>query len=553
MKTIYRLLIGIVVCTTIFSCTKDLDTLPLDDNQLVADKLYTDAKNYKGILAKCYASLALTGQQGGDGGDNDLGSFNEGYGGYARIMFYLQDLTTDGVLMPSSTNGLRECVTMSWTPNTAVIQGAYSRLYHTISYSNEFLRQTTPEKLQARGVANDPEIINNLQDYRNEARFIRAYSYHVLVDLFGAVPFATEEMPIGTLPQQKSRTEIFDFVEAELLDLAVNLKAPHANEFARVDQAAAWFLLARHYLNAEVFTGKAQYANAYKYSKMVIDAGYTLAKEYRYNFMADNNTSTEIIWPLVQDGINAQSSAGTNFFVKAFVSGDMDSYFPTGVGSKGWANVRVLPQFVDKFDAADQTFDKADVWGTQKKDKRAQFFNIGHNKQTATSAGGFSTLFTDGYAFIKWRNVTQSGAAASDGTYVDIDFPLFRSADAYLMAAEAILRNGGGSRAEALAYVNEIRNRAYQSGNYGSGLSGAIQDNQLTLDFMLDERAREFSTELIRRTDLIRFGKFTKNNNWAWKGNVLNGKDVDDKYQLFPIPESDISANSNLKQNPNYN
>lgn len=552
MKIIYRLFIVLLLFVAVSSCTKDLNTLPIDSNELVADKLYADPTNYKGVLAKCYGALALTGQQGGDGGDNDLGTFNEGYGGYSRILFYLQDLTTDEVLMPSSTNGLRDCLTQSWTPNTAVIQGAYTRLYLTLGYCNEFLRQTTAAKLQERGVANADEIKTNLADYRNEARFIRAYCYSVLGDLFGAIPFATEDLGVGTLPSQKTRKEIFAYVETELLDLEGKLKAPHANEYARVDKAAVYFLLARNYLNAQVYTGTSQYENAYKYAKLVIAAGYPLNKVYINNFLADNNTSTEIIWPLAQDGVNAQSSSGTNFFVKAFMAGDMQSYFNTGIGTQGWANVRVKAQFVDKFDIADQTFDATDSYGTKKKDKRAQFYTIGHTKITATSTGTFSTLFTDGYAFIKWRNVTSTGGAASDGTYVDVDFPLFRSADGYLMAAEAILRGGGGTRTEALGFVNEVRNRAYQSGTYGSGVSGAITDSQLTLDFMLDERAREFSTELVRRTDLIRFDKFVKNNNWAWKGNVLAGKDVADKYLLFPLPASDISANPNLVQNPNY-
>ncbi len=165
MRTIYRLFIGLFFMGVLSSCLGDLDTLPIDDNQLVADKLYADPANYKGVLAKCYASLILTGQQGGDGGDNDLGSFNEGYGGYVRILFYLQDLTTDEVLMPSSTNGLRDCVITGWTPNTAVIQGCYNRLYHAIGYCNEYLRQTTDDKLRSRGVADDPEIKNNLPLY----------------------------------------------------------------------------------------------------------------------------------------------------------------------------------------------------------------------------------------------------------------------------------------------------------------------------------------------------------------------------------------------------
>lgn len=553
MKSRYLIVLLILICTGFTSCIKDLDTLPMDNNELVAEKLYADPANYKGVLAKCYASLVLTGQQGGDGGDNDLGSFNEGYGGYVRILFYLQDMTTDEVLMPSSSNGLREMLTTTWTPTTAVIQGAYTRLYTTISYCNEFLRETTTSKLEARGVANAAEIKDNIADYRNEARFIRAYCYEVLCDLFGDVPFATEELGVGVLPQQTTRKELYAFVESELLELAGTLKEAHANEYARVDKACAYFLLARLYLNAEVFNGKANYAAAYKYAKLVIDANYPLAKEYRYNFMADNNTSSEIIWPLAQDGTNAQSSAGTNFFVKAFMSGDMESYFTTGIGTKGWANVRVKPEFVDMFDAGDQTFDTSDVWGENKKDKRAQFFTVGHKKEVATATGTFSTLFTDGYAFIKWRNVTQSGTATSDQTYVDIDFPLFRSADAYLMAAEAILRGGGGSRADALAYVNEVRNRAYQSGSYGSSaVSGEITDGELSLDLLLSERARELSTELIRRTDLIRFGKFATGYNWSWKGYLLDGKDVDNKYLLFPIPASDIAANPNIDQNPNY-
>lgn len=552
MKTIYKFTILALAFLGICSCVSDLDTQPLDDTQLVADKLYSDPANYKGVLAKCYASLILTGQQGGDGGDNDLGSFNEGYGGYVRILFYLQELTTDLVLMPSSTNGLRDCVTVQWTANTAVIQGCYNRLYHTIGYCNEFLRETTPAKVAARGVANDPEIVDNLADYRNEARFIRAYCYSVLCDLFGAVPFSTDEHAVGHLPEQKSREFIFEYAESELLDLATLLKDPHQNEYARVDKAAVWFLLARIYLNAEVYVGENRYTEAYTYAKYVIDAGYPLASEYRLNFMADNNTSTEIIWPLVQDGAYAQSSAGTNFFVKAFVNGDMNSYFETGIGTKGWGNVRVLPEFVDKFDTSDQEFDVNDVWGTNKKDKRAQFFTIGHNKACETANGSFSSLFTDGYAYIKWRNVRSDGGATSDGTYVDIDFPMFRSADAYLMAAEAIMRGGGGSTSEALGYVNEVRNRAYQSGPYGSDASGEITAADLTFDFLIDERARELSTELVRRTDLIRFGKYTTGYDWSWKGYERYGKDVASKYVLFPIPQSDISANSNLTQNSDY-
>jgi hypothetical protein len=168
-----------------------------------------------------------------------------------------------------------------------------------------------------------------------------------------------------------------------------------------------------------------------------------------------------------------------------------------------------------------------------------------------------------GYTYTKWRNVTKdrmSGEAERE-KYVGIAFPMFRKADAYLMAAEAILRGGGGSRDEALSYVNEVRNRAYCSGKYLSEINvadGSISDSELSLDFILDERARELWTECVRRTDLIRFNKFTKNYNWDWKGQETSnntnhvGKDVDDMYKLFPIPQDDILYNPNLTQNPDY-
>lgn len=143
--------------------------------------------------------------------------------------------------------------------------------------------------------------------------------------------------------------------------------------------------------------------------------------------------------------------------------------------------------------------------------------------------------------------------------YSSVDLPMFRTADAYLMAAEAILRGAAeGTRAEALGYVNEIRDRAYMSGNYGDGVSGRITDGQLNLDFILDERAREMNMELVRRTDLIRFGKFTKGYNWDWKGSsdgevgTYVGKDVDDKYKLYPIPQDEFTTNPYLTQNPDY-
>lgn len=346
-----------------------------------------------------------------------------------------------------------------------------------------------------------------------------------------------------------------------MLAIENELKAPGSNEYGRVDRVAGWFLLARMYLNAQTWINENKYQEAYAYAvKVIADGHYPLASDYREIFLADNNTCKEIIWPLVQDGLRAQSSAGTNFYVKAFVNGPMDELYKTGVGSRGWGNVRAKVSLVDAFDADDVMFDGNDTWGNNKKDKRAQFMTALPNqvKDTWDVNMDMTSTFTCGYGYIKWRNVTKEDELCPSGdAYTSIDFPLFRTADAYLMAAEAILRGANGTQSEALGYVNEVRTRAYMSGKYAkngvrSDVSGEITANELNLDFLLVERQKELASELTRRTDLIRFGKYTKGNNWDWKNGVRLGADVDDKYNLFPIPESELTNNPTLVQNDGY-
>lgn len=542
------------------SCLGDLDTMPLDDNQLVSEQVYKTKEGYVGVLAKCYASLILTGQQGGDGGNGDLEGANEGYSGYVRLLFYLQEMSTDNFLMPSSSNGLRKCLNLQWdASNASVVTWTYQRLYMSIAYCNELLRECTEGKLQSRGLWD--ELKDEYPAYRAEARLIRAYCYSMLCDLFGSVPYVDEHTGVKEIPAQYTRKQIFEYAESELLAIQDELKAPGANEYGRVDRVADWFLLARMYLNAQSWTGENRYQDAYTYAKKVIEDGhYPLAPDYREIFLADNNTCKEIIWPLVQDGLKAQSSAGTNFYVKAFVNGPMNELYQTGVGSRGWGNVRAKTTLVDAFDADDIAFDQDDTWGNGKKDKRAQFMTALPNqvKETWDADLNMTSTFTCGYGYIKWRNVTKDDRLCASGeAYTSIDFPLFRTADAYLMAAEAILRGGGGTAAEALGYVNEVRERAYMSGKYAkagvrSDVSGAISQQELTLDFLLGERQKELASELTRRTDLIRFGKYTKSNNWDWKNGARLGEDVDDKYKLFPIPESELTNNPALEQNEGY-
>ena len=549
------------------ACTSDLDTMPIDNNQLVSKDVYSTAEGYMGVLAKCYGSLILTGQNGGDGGNGDLEGANEGYSGYVRLLFYLQEMPTDNFLMPSSSNGLRRCLNCDWdASNAAVVKWTYQRLYMSVAYCNEFLRECTPENLRARGLYE--QLGDKCNEYRAEARMIRAYSYAQLVDLFGSVPIIDETVGPKDLPVQKSRQEVFDYAVAELKAISGEvsgsedlLAQPKAALYGHVDRVAAWFQLARLYLNAQTWGCGNHYADAYTYATKVISSNaYPLEKDYRHLFLADNDLCTEIIWPLVQDGLRAQSSAGTNFYVKAFVNGPMDELYRTGVGSKGWGNVRSKTTLVDAFDAADVPFNVNDTWGDQKADKRASFMTALPNqvKETWDENNNMTSTYTRGYGYIKWRNVTrQDQICASGDTYTSIDFPLMRTADAYLMAAEAVLRGGGGTPAEALGYVNEVRQRAYMCGPYAksgvrSDVDGSIGQSDLTLDFILAERQRELASECVRRTDLIRFGKWARGNNWDWKGGERLGKDVDEYLAVFPIPEDELSNNPTLEQNDGY-
>jgi hypothetical protein len=289
--------------------------------------------------------------------------------------------------------------------------------------------------------------------------------------------------------------------------------------------------LARIYLNASVYTGTAKNTEAITYSKKVIDAGYSLISDYTKLMRADNNLNTsEFILTINFDGVKTQNWGGTTFLTHAPIGGSMNaSQF--GVDG-GWGGLRTTKAFADKF---------TDITGAT--DKRAQIYTNGQAADISDL-----TKFTDGYAITKFKNIKADGTAGSSLTWTDIDFPIFRLSEMYLIYAEAVSRGGtGGDATTALGYINTMRQRAY--GN----TSGNITAAQLTTDFILDERSRELYWEGFRRTDLIRYGKFVESTYlWPWKGGVKGGTSVDAYRKVYPIPSADISSNTNLKQNTGY-
>lgn len=521
------LLIGIVLFT---SCLDDLNTVPLDEDIISSATVFDDSESYKQFLAKLYAGLAVTGQQGPDG-QSDISGLDEGFGQYSRGYWYHQEFPTDEAVVGWADQTIKDFHDQDWDANDGFIKAFYSRIYFQVAMCNEFLRETSDEKLDDRGV--DATLKSEIGVFRAEARFLRALSYWHALDLYRNVPFVTEDDPVGGfLPEQTSANALFEYLESELKEIEGTLLAPQSNELGRADQAAAWTLLSKLYLNAGVYIGQDRNSSCIEYCNKIINAGYALEPNYDHLFLADNDMAQGIIFPILYDGIYTRTWGGVTFIIHASIGGNMNAA-EYGV-DVGWGGLRTTSALVNKFPNVGDSI-------TPPIDKRAHFYTSGQNIEIEDISS-----FTDGYAVTKFKNITSTGENASDLTHVDTDFPMFRLADVYLMYAEATLQSGG-DLGTAVDYINALRERAY------GDASGNISIGELTLDFILDERARELYWEGHRRTDLVRHGKFSETSyTWPWKGGVPEGQSVSNIRDIFPVPNSDIGANPNLQQNPGY-
>ena len=531
MKKIINYSFGLLALALV-SCHKDLDRFP--PNDFTSAQVYANEGGYKQVLAKVYGSMALTGNNG-PAGQGDVAGIDEGTSDFLRLYWKAQELPTDEAVVAWNDPGIQDFHNMNWSSTNPMLNGLYNRAFYIITLTNEFIRESAPEKVAERGISGAGA--DNIRRMRAEARFVRAFQYWVLMDLFAAPGFVDETVLPGTKtpPQQITRTNLFNFIEKELLALDAELAPARSNEYGRADKAAAWALLARMYLNAEVYTGTVKWTDAAANAQKVIAAGYGLLPDYRQLLLADNNVANnEAIWTLNYDGMKTRNFGGTTFLVNASVNGDNATQKDLQ-GLSGWSGLRTtrnLPQLFPGFPSFSTITDQ-----------RAQFFTQGQNVEIQNIS-----TFTDGLAVTKYRNRTRTGANGSDPqrTFADIDFPVFRLAEMHLIYIEAALRGANGTTtAQAITYMNALRQRAY--GNTSGNVTTA------TLNDVLDERARELYWEGHRRTDLIRFNRFTDASYlWPWKGGVAGGTGVPSFRRIYPIPTSEVSANPNIKQNPNY-
>ena len=526
-RDLFRLFtFAVLAIAGLSSCNKELNRYP--NTGTTSQVLYSTRAGYKQELAKVYSAFAVTSNSGVT--NTDVPGGDAGASDFFRLFWNTQEITTDEAKCAWLNNaGIQDLDQDTWDKNNAILLGLYDRCEYQILLANSFISQSTDAQLSAHGISGADA--DSVHLYVAEARFLRAYQYWVLLDAFGSVTFIDENSPIGAyFPPQKSRADLFSYVESELKAIDPLLSKPHGVEYGRADEAADWALLARLYLNAQVYTGTARWTDAMTYSQKVINAGYPLLSKYQNLFLADNNVhNTELIFPIAYDANYTQTYGGTTFLVNSSVSGtwvETPAYY--GVPHGGWSGNRGTQNLLAFFPDT-----------TGKTDQRA-IFRI--REATCDTLGSF----TSGPAVVKYRNVTSGGQTLTDasGQFVSTDMPIFRSAEMYLIYAEAALRSGTDA-AGGLADYQVVRNRAY------NGNAPAV--SSYTLADILNERGREFYWEGFRRTDLIRYNQFTgSTTNWPFKGGTVSGGTIADFRNLFPIPSQDVIANPNLKQNPGY-
>ncbi len=345
MQQKFKYLIVIMLFSLgVISCHEDLNQSPIDPDSFTEEDVFSNVADAQGALAKLYASLALTGQQG-PAGQADIADIDEGFSQYSRMLFNLNEITTDHAVVGWGDAGLPDLHGLYWSGSNDFTEAMYYRLAQEVSFCNSFIDNAA--------ILSDTEV----EAYIAEARFLRAFAYFNLMDLYGSVPLVTTVTT--ELPEQATRTEIFNFIESELLDIQDKLKPSGSNEYGRVDQVAAWALLSKLYLNAEVFTGTPRYADAVTFSNNVISSSYSIntndangnGTAYDELFLADNDVNgaqNEFIFTLNFDGLRSQTYGGSTFLVHAAIGGTMNAT-EFGVNG-GWGGLRTTKSLVTKFD-----------------------------------------------------------------------------------------------------------------------------------------------------------------------------------------------------------
>lgn len=568
------------------SCVGDLDLQPNDPN--LVDTNSPDFK--ENILGMCYSGLACSGIDGPN--SSYVTGMDAGASAYLRLIFSLSEYTSDEMVWvwPNDEGGtVGDILACTWSNNNPLLNATYYRLLGHVTVCNQYLLSTKDD--------DDAET----REHKAQARVLRAYSYYNMCDIFGMSSFITEDFETGEAPIQITRQELYNWLEEELVDIVDNKLISDTPLYGRVGLDAAEALLAKLYLNAEIFSGKEEWAKCAERCENIIKRhqgggfkGSGLAEHYLYLFQRDNYSympggdkpaENEILFGIAFDDTYTQSYGGPTFIISGTTN---DShYIPQEIygTSSEWHCFRGIQQMADRFDGGNNTDVRDDLW--VRGDKPAGSATYQPKKpgmeplEEEWEAEDYSDAFKGftgewntmgGNAIIKFTGRTRN--AAQDGgwdmelvesedyegyyswklgfpctDYASTDQPIIRLADIYLMYAECYLNSGRtvGNAQNALQYVNYVRERA-----------GAPQWNagQLNIQNLMDERSRELYLESWRRNDLVRNGMFAgpRQTVWQVKGNINNmqGTRIAEHFNLFPIPYDVLSTQPDFKQNPGY-
>lgn len=547
-KILRVLVMFLLPCSVLLvdGCTKDLDVEPIDPN-------VNAAPDKQALANKCYAAFICQGQGGADG-DCDIDGLDGGTTSLVRQGINANSVSTDEGICNWGDQGVPEYNFNTWGAAHPMLQGYYYRLYVCITNLNFYLDQYGEE-----------------DELAPEMRFLRAYCYYLLMDNYGNTALVTTvSIEKG---RQVGREGMFAFVESELKAIEPAMREPQprtsaeVGEYGRVDRAACWQLLARLYLNAEVFTGEARWQEAKDYARKVIDSPYDLCRKsignfsaYQLLFMGDNGengASVEALFPLLQDGVVTTAWGGTLFPIASTMKADLNwsvggKTYPGNGTSENWGGIRLRPDLVKKFiaTASSETVNGKDVGQFLELagDDRALFstvqnsFDIPENDDFAK--GTCTVKFSNWYSTCQYDADGKAIASGHNSQFPDADWFMMRAAESWLIYAEADARlNGGKCSSEGKEILNDLRSRA-----------NAAPLSDPTLNQICDEWAREFYLEGYRRPTLVRFGRYGGQSayKWQWMGGLKEGAQFPAFRNVFAIPAVELNANEYLVQNEGY-
>ena len=556
MKAIKKFIVLAAAAIGLSSCVGDLDLKPTDPRTLTAADFAKDPEDY---MDRVMANVQMAFATYGANGNSPVAGFDGGMATFQRATFILEEIPTDEAnWIATSDADYGQLQYGIPTASVKFIEGTYSRYIINVTFCNQFIQTVNDGYFNL-----DESLKPKADEYIRQCKILRSACYFYLVDCFGNVPYADENTAVGSIAPQLPREEIFTRVTQTLEDIVKEYEAnPVEQRYGYVGVDVARALLVKFYLNAEVYTGTPAWDKCLAHSKAIIDRlkgpgfkGSGLANVYQQLFAVNNdqytiggsNAVNEIIWGIPQEMPNLLSWANGTFMVAGWLgaSKPSDSWqcsFADYNVTDGWKCMTTRRQFVEKFDWNEATMatspdDRVRDWKTSKDgfspDAPAlDLDNFGSN-------GYLPMKFTNWALDAEGKRDTDLSPVANNQN--GIDYPVIRLAEIYLSAAEAIL-HGAGDKAEALTYVNYIRERALLS-PWTSG--------ELSLNSLQDERCRELYTENCRRTDLIRYGKYTSGYNWNWKNQVPGGADLPAHFNLYPLPSSIVYLGG-YTQNPGY-